>query len=306
MIRRAPCEYFLKFLVSHPSNYSDETIQDRLFSLGLDDLGDAYLKRVKRQTIRPVPFKPLDKEHFPSQHFINKHRIYSLYFPDAAMKCAMTIADTPKLKEFVEALSLTGSPPSVIVQGAAFALPNAAPITVDGIRKFYHYFWNTDLLDFTEMRALIARRGASSKDGEYKKAFYKDSRKVACELPFSPLSAALAQIRLGITPRGVNFAELMERVCMVSGIKAYQAVLDDSIRSAENAKNYVTTAQVAMELMERSQKPEAKIVERFTSLNKTNDHRPIPTIGQLSGGLHTADLQPIEEKARLVEVDDEA
>lgn len=306
MIRRSPCEYYLKYLVSHPANHSDDFIRDRLFSLGLDDLGTAYLDRVKSQTVRPIPFKPLDREHFSSQHFLNQQRIHSMYFPDDATKCALRIVGTPKLKEFVEALSLTGSPAGIIAQGAAFAVTSAPAITEDGVARFYHYFWNTDLLDFTEMRAIISKRGSASADADYKKAFYKDSRKIACELPFSPLSAALAQIRMGITPRGVNFAELMERVSLVAGIKAYQAVLDDSIRSAENAKNYVTTAQVAIELMERSQKPEAKLVERFNSLGINNDHRPIPTIAQLSGGAHTADLQPIEEKAKLVEVDDEA
>ncbi|RPH40306.1 MAG: hypothetical protein EHM87_22440 [Burkholderiales bacterium] len=83
-------------------------------------------------------------------------------------------------------------------------------------------------------------------------------------------------------------------------------VLEDGLKSSEMARNFITTAQVATELMEKSHKPEAKLIEQFHSLSIDTDNRPIPHIAQLSAGRHTTDLQMIETKGAVVEVEDEA
>jgi hypothetical protein len=306
MVRRSPCEYYIKYLTSHPANYSNEYIKEHLLTAGLDWLSDAYVDRVRATTIRPLPFRPFDKEHTASQFFLSKHRIYTMFFKDDATRCAVNILEHPRSKEFVEAMSLTGSSRVLIARGANHVAMPPFALTEAGVRRFQHYFWNTDLLDFTELRAVIAKRGAESEDKEYKKAFYKDSRKVACELPFNPISTVLSQLRMGITPRGVDFSELMERVRLVAGVKAYQAVLEDSQYSSENARNFITVAQGATDLMERTQRPEAKLAEQFQRMRMTTDNRPIPHIKELSAGRHTTDLQPTEARAEVVEVDDEA
>lgn len=305
MIRRSPCEYYLKYLISHPANYSDEHIQEQLVHLGLDGLGPAYLDKIKKQTVRPVPFQPYNQEHLASQHFLNKHRIRSLYFKDESTNGALFILEHPKVKEFTEAMLLAGAPPALVARGLVHGI-SPQPVTEVAVRRFRHFFWNTDLLDFTETRAIIAKRGTSSADPDFKKAFYRDSRKIACDLPFNPLSALLSQIRMGITPAGVNFAELMERVRVVAGIKAYQWVMDDGLKSGENARHFIGVAVEASDLLERSANPEEKLRERINNLNIRHDHTSIPHINQLSEGRHTTDLQATEVKAEVVEVDDES
>lgn len=304
MIRRSPCEYYIKFLVSHPDNYDDDNIQQQLVQLGLDGLDATYLERVRRQTVRPVPFRPYDRDHIASQCFLNKHRIYSLYYKDSATKGALYILEHPKTKEFVEAMLLAGAPPSLVARGATHHF-SSAPVDEAAVLKFRHYFWNTDLLDFTETRAVVARRGTNSPDKDYKKAFYRDSRKVACDLPFNPLSALLAQIRMGVTPTGLDFAEMLLRVRNIATIKSYQWILEDGIRSGENARHFMSVAVDAADLLERSANPEEKLRERINALGMGHDATPIPHIKQLSEGRHTTDLQSTEIQPEVAEVDDE-
>jgi hypothetical protein len=303
MVRHSPAEYFLKYLVSHPIRYKDEDIVTMCKEKGLDYLGPSYLDLLKKQTIPPCPFQPYDVEHFPSQHFLNRHRIRSLYFKDEGTRYALRILETPKLKEFVEAMLLVGAPAEVIARGARRVSPTS-PVTGEGVERFRHFFWNIDLLDFTEMRALLDKRGDSG-DPSYKKAFKKDSRRIAAELPFSPLSALLSQLRMGITPVGVNFAELMEKVRLVAGIRTYQYVMEDSAFAGENAKNFIGVALAATDLLERAAKPEELLLEKFNSLQLETDTATIPHIGEISGGRHTTDLQAIEVKEEVVEVEDE-
>lgn len=303
MVRRSPAEYYLKYLISHPDRYQDEVIAQMCADKGLDYLGPDYLDRLKARTIPPCPFHPYDTTHFSSQHFLNKHRIRSLYFKDDATRDALRILEVPKLKEFSEAMILVGAPNEVIARGTRKVCP-AVPISAPGLERFRHFFWNVDLLDFTEIRALLEKRG-DSVDPCYKKAFKKDSRRIAAELPFSPLTALMAQLRMGITPVGVNFAELMERVRVISGIRTYQYVLEDSSFAAENAKNFISVAQAATDLLERAAKPEELLLEKFNSLRLLTDAAPIPQINELSGGRHTTDLQVIEMEEEAVETEDE-
>jgi hypothetical protein len=181
-----------------------------------------------------------------------------------------------------------------------------AQTTPTGIERFCHYFWNLSLLDFTETRAVLAKRG-DTEDKEYRRAFQSDSRKIAAEMPFSPMSALLSQIRMGITPMGVNFAELMERVRLVAGIKAYQyTVMDDAPFSSQKARDFMQVAQASTELLEKSARPEELLVEKFNSLQLATDSRELPHINQLSEGRHTTDMQSVELKTQLVEVEEDA
>lgn len=304
MIRHSPAEVYIKYLLSHPDNYSEDTIYEMIGEKRLDWVGSEYLSRLKKQLIPPIPFRPYDREHFSSQHFINKHRIYTLYFQDAATEEALAIVENAKLKEFIEAMLLAGASVDLIARSCPRILH--AKATSEGIERFCHYFWNLDLLDFTETRAVLAKRGNSG-DADYKSAFRSDSRKIAAELPFSPVSALLAQVRMGMTPVGVNFAELMDRVRLVAGIKAYQyTIMDDAPFSSQKARDFIQVAQASTELMERSARPEELLVEKFNSLQLATDGREIPHINQLSEGRHTTDLQVVETKAELVEVDEDA
>lgn len=303
MLRRSPAEYYLKYLLSHPTKHTNEEIIQVCKEKGLDFLGKDYLEELKKKVILPCPFQPYDLEHFPSQHFLNRHRIHSLYFKDERTRCAIKILETPRLKEFVEAMLLVGSPHEVVARGAR-RISSEVPITGGGVGRFRHYFWNIDLLDFTEIRALLEKRGDSA-DPSYKKAYKKDSRRIAAEMPFSPLSALLSQLRMGITPVGVNFAELMEKVRLVAGIRTYQYVMEDSPFAGENAKNFIGVALAATDLLERAAKPEELLLEKFNALQLETDMAPIPHINMLSEGRHTTELQRIGSQEEVVEVDDD-
>jgi len=304
MVRHSPCELYIKYLVSHPLSYSISSIQKILESKALDALSVVYIESLKTQFLPPIPFRPYDKAHLASQHFLNKHRIYTLYFKDADTHNAEIILRTPKLKEFVEAMILAGAAPELIARGA-LRIQSDIRLTHSGVKRYKHYFWNTDLLDFTEMRAVLEKRGSGT-DSEFNRVHRRDSRKISADMPFSPISALLAQLRMGITPVGVNFSELMERVRTIAGIKTYQYILEDGRWESDKARNYITVAMAATDLLERSVRPEELIIEKFNALHLETDPMPIPHINMLSDGQHTTDLQPIETRDSVVEVDDES
>jgi len=311
MIRRSPAEYYLKYLVSHPDGHGDEDIRTICEEKGIDVIGNRYLTRVRRQTIAPLPFRPMDNMHLPSQRFLTKHRLRSLYFPDEAHSVAMCILEKPRLKEYTEAMLLTGAPPASICLGLKRA--HSVDVTEDGLRRFRHYFWNIDLLDFTEMRALMFMRGmapskedATSEEKQnawaYGQAFRKDPRKLAADLPYSPMSAVLAQVRMGMSPVGVQFSDILEKTRDVAAIKCFQSVMEDGRWESEKAQNYMNIARGATELLERQAAPEELLLEKFNALQMATDDRPLPNIKQLSEGRHTTDMQATALRAELLEV----
>lgn len=313
-VRRSPAEYYLKFLVSHPEGYSDEDIKEICEEKGVDIIGNRYLARVRRQTVAPLPFRPKDTTHLSSQRFLTKHRIRAFYFPDETQQAALMLLEKPRLKEYVEAMLLTGAPPGSICLGLERA--HSVKISEEVLKRFRHFFWNIDLLDFTEMRALMVIRGmapskedATTEDKQvawaYGQAFRKDPRKLAADLPYSPMSAVLAQVRMGMSPAGIQFSDILEKTRDIAAIKCFQAVMEDGRWESEKAQNYMNIARGATELLERQAAPEELLLEKFNTLMMENDDRPLPNIRQLSEGRHTTDMQVTELRAELVEAEDD-
>jgi hypothetical protein len=101
-------------------------------------------------------------------------------------------------------------------------------------------------------------------------------------------------------------AELMEKLQIVCGLKAYQAALDESKFSSENTRNFMAAAAAAAELVEKSHKAEELLIEKFNTLQLETDSSPIPHIRMLSAGNHTTDLQPMTTQDSVIDVEDEA
>ena len=304
---RSPCECFLKYLITHPKRYSDEQIQAYCGEKRLDCVGKEgkeYLVWLRTQIAAPVPFHPTDVNDAPSQLFLNKYRIRSMYFKDESTKMAIRILEAPTLKEWVEGMSICSAPPVLIARGAP-AICSSIHINGDGVLRYQHYFWTISLIDKTELRAVIAMRGTRSDIPELKQAHKNDSRRVIAELPFNPISAVIAQIRMGIAPAGINYATLMEDARNLFGIKAYQAALESAPYAADNVQKYMSAALTAAELMERCARPEDKLHEHMRAFRLKCDTDQIPHIKQLSDGRHTMDLLPSKAKESVVNIEEE-
>lgn len=290
---RSPAEYYLKYLVSHPDLYTDKEIESLLLDRGLNYRGPEYTTRVRGQTIAPIPFRPYDEEHLTSQCFISKHRIYSQYHRDAATREADSILANAAAREFVESMLLVRATPELISRGVLRVGADLF-ISPEGVKRYRHYYWNVNLLGFTEMRALLTDIGIAG-GKSFEKAFRKDSRRLVAELPYNPVSAMIAQAKMGITPVGMDYTELLDRLKFNSLLKCYQFTMDDGPFSSTMARDYIQIAQAATEMLEKSAHPEEKLLERFKSLQLELDATPIPNIKQLSEGRHTTDFQAVPE-----------
>jgi hypothetical protein len=297
----SPALYYIKYLVCHPDSYANDAIKERLSDERLDWLSDAYIDKVRAATKAPTPFHPGDDRHARSFSFINDEQLVHIFRPDEAMKQAKKILTVPRAKEFVEAMLLVHVPLPAI---AAYVEEHwRLRCDVGTLRRYQHYFWNIDLLDTSEMRVMLALRFEQAVDrhpelADKKKlltsAYYKDPRKIAADLPWSPTSALLAQMRLGIRPGRADLTMRLMEARDMSIIRAIEAVQQDG--PADNMKflNYVNGGRILEELLQLVAKPESHMQEQLRVIALRTDTRDVVPIHQLSGGHHTADVSPTE------------
>ena len=299
---RSPAEYYIKFLCVHPSNYATADIRERLLDEGLDFISDEYIERVRRKLTPPDPFYPTDRRHKASMDFILDERINSLFQRTVPMKMALELLDTPRAKEFVETMLLIQVPPSAI---SAFVSRHRDVVcTPDALELYKHYFWNINLLDSSQMRALIQLRmdlmEASvpefrGRKDVLKSAYYRDPRKTAAELPYSPTTAMLAQLRLGIKPGKYELSLRMLEARDQAVLRMVEAGQQGSRDDSQNFLNWANGARILEELLQMVVKPEDGMREQLRSIALRTETREIPSIHQLSDGRHTVDVSPTKD-----------
>jgi hypothetical protein len=304
LIRRSTAEYYIKYLLLHPRGFSDEQVEGEILGRGLDLPNKKAIKSLRGTLSPSLPFRPFDRTDVQSQCFISKHGIHSMFFRTREVAEAFTVLTHPRLKELVEGTLISGAHPSIISKLAYKHFPDS-PVSMKGISKYRHYFWNLDLVDATELRALIKHRG-DSPDDAFSREHKRDSRVVAADLPYGPASLVLSTARMGISPIQIDYAEMLSRMRIIAASKGYQAVCGDNWRDMEKARNCIAMVQGINEVLEKTARPEQVLVEKFHSLELTQDSHRLPHIRELSAGRHTTDLQPIDVHAEVMEVDEDA
>jgi hypothetical protein len=299
---QSPALYYLKALTCHPDNHSNAAIKELLDDERLDYLSDSYIDKVRASMKPPDPFYPTDKRHAKSFSFILNAGIHRLFLPDELMRMAKRILNSPRAKEFVESMLLVRVPFSVI---AAYVTEHRGIFcTGEALRIYQHYFWNIDLLDSTEMRVLIALRTeqAAERVPELKgmkkiltSAYFKDARKVAADLPFSPTTAMLAQMRLGIRPGKANLALRMMEARDLAIARAVEAIQQDGPNDSMKCLNYINSSRMLEEMLQMVAKPEDQLQDQLRAIALRTETRELPSIHQLSAGKHTVDLAPLED-----------
>jgi hypothetical protein len=302
---RSPAEFYLKYLIVRAANPSFETIGNIFDELELDIVGEDYFKRVLERTVKPTPFHPKDKLHTRSQRFILKEGIHDIFFPDEHMRMALKVLETARAKEFVEAMILSHAPDIAIADGVSSY--RGLPCSSKAIQHYKHYFWNIELLDATQMRALLNYRqevvgsegeNASKEDKALhraaKRASYLDPRRLAADLPWSPMTALMSQMRMGTMPGKLELATILEMARTFSSIRAAEASLYGSKDDSYKAMNFSIVAKNMTDILEKVVKPDENLQEDLRRIALRNDERSVPSIFELSDGKHTVDLQPIK------------
>lgn len=301
MIRRSPCEYYTKYLILQPTKPSDEQIKELLQDDQLDYLGAAYMKKLREQCRPPEPFFPDDKNHRRSRNFLITEGIEDLFDGTKDVKAARTILKTPRAKELVEAMTLTRVPVRAI--SIALSRQRQAIFSDGAVLAYQRYYWNVELLDSTEMRALLLCRAEAaheSKDPEvqlqgkpFKTASYTDPRRVAAQMSHSPLGARLAQMRMGFMPSTNELARIVEEVRMTVLSRALEVATYGGPDDSKRALDYALAAEKMGNVLEQIVRPDEELRQQLSAIAlRTNAPNKAPALKQLSGGNHTTSLLP--------------
>ena len=315
MIRRSPCELYIKFLLVHPRGFSIEEIKDKLHEMGLDFPSEVYVERLQKRLTPPLLFHPTDRTHKPSQRFIIKHRLSGFFDPDEASAAAHDLVKNPRAKELIETLMLTEEPLALI---SSMVRQQGARCTVAAIQRYNTYYWDLSLVDSVETRALLQMRvdhivnrddGAEVKPYErmqhaaLKRATYKDPRFLVTEMSITPMAGMLNRMRMGYLPTQVDLTRLAHATRVVCTVRAYSEAMNGAPHSAASARDFAVVARTMTDLINEMGSPDLELHKELQALAlQTEDARP-PNIHELTGGHHTMDLQPMAVEAVEAETD---
>ena len=307
MIRRSPAELYIKYLCTHPKKYTNAQIEEILQFQQLDFLGNWYVDRLRGKLSPPRPFFPFDKKHSPSQKWLFSSGLCWIYHPDKHGLRAFDILDHPRVKEYVEAHIASNAPSAAISFAVTRYLRfNCESLDVDRYRDF---FWNVDLVDATELRALLKYRidRIENHDNEeirsqhkaLQQAYYKDSRKTAAELPFSPIGAMMTGMRMGIVPAHVDVKKLLTQTIGLAAGRAWESVFSNGLGDSKRALDYATVFEKMIMAGKEMADPQSEMRDQIASITMRTDDAPLPSIHNLSLGKHTVEVQKMETTNEL-------
>lgn len=315
MIRRSPAEAYLQYLVLHPKKYTDAQIKDICLFAQVDYLGEWYLKRLRASLTPPKPFFPFDPHHQASRNFLLRNKLAPLFTPDDAGRKAFKILELPRVKEFVEAMLISSAPSNAI----AYTVQRrhrfvCTPAVID---RYQAFFWDLTVLDSSELRALLQLRFAQLEthpDTEIKaqyelmkRAYYTDARKAAADLPFSPLTAMLSQMKMGLMPSNLDVAMVVTQAQKFAAVRTAESLLNNGKGDSVNALNFSIVTEKMTSVLKEMAKPDEDLQKQLSSIALRTSDDAIPTIHALTmgGGSFTTDTGPKESAHELpADVDD--
>lgn len=289
---RSPAEFYIKHLLLWPDGYSDEEVIQLLDDVGLDYIDQKYIERVRKGLKPPSPFYPLDASHSRSQRFLVKSGLFYIFQPDDDMKTALSLVKKPRAKEFIEAMSLSGAPTEYMKM--TLKRQFSVTCTSKALERYLYFFWNMDLVDATQLRVLLQMRyrdlnGEKGYDKMLRNAYFQDARKVAADLPYSPTSSMLAQMRMGLRPGRVEVAVQMVEARKSAILKGLEALERDGPTDSQRGLNHFQSARILTELLEMVIKPDQDLYERVQAITLRTDAQRLPSLKELSDGQHTTD-----------------
>jgi hypothetical protein len=291
VISHSPAETYIRYLLIHPRKYTEDQVKEVLSYAQLDFLGGWYLKKLKSEMRPPDPFRPFERSHGPSRLFLLRSGLSWIFTPDEHGKKAFRLLELPRAREFVEAMLLSRAPHASIA--ARLARVFDFECTETAIARYKSFFWDVDLLDSTQMRALLELRAqqlGNHKDPEIaaqaaamKKPLFTDARKLAADMPFTPLAALSTQVRMGIYPGKLEQGKLLDQASGVLMLRVLEAGTQDNYQASNRALNYAMALGKVMEARDKIANPEDDIQEQLQRIVFRTDEAPLPTVGQLLG-----------------------
>jgi hypothetical protein len=266
---RSVGEYFLKYLISRPGVKADDAaaIAEGLY---LPTISDEYIKKLE-SSLEPYPddYEPTSDTHIPTLAYLREHRIKDMWRRTPGAKQAFKIIDMPNIREYVESAIISPLPLQEFVDD----LPRG--IELAGLKTYKHYFYNTDLLDGTQLETALLKKGGLrlvAKEGDtdlIKRLFNHSMGTESFSMPMSHLSkkmmdiAAVKLLKLSRTEPSKDDATMMQKYAMT--IQQAQDILASSGAAAED------------------------LVDLFAKLSvRSSDETKLPTYLELTGKEHEA------------------
>lgn len=305
MIRRSPCEVYLKFLVTNPENMSVDRIRENIKSCHLDYPSDEYVLGLREQLSPPSIFRPNERTHAQSFNFLLRHKLIGFYHvDDASMLAHRYMLQSARAKELIETSTIAGDTPAAIANRLkAMNIPS----TSEAIQRYQLYYWNLSLVDSVELNALLQMRYTrdgvgGANDGELspyqklqknamKEASYKDPRITMARIASTPVAGILNQMREGFMPTRADVSKMASALRVAAIARAFEGILEQR-PDAISIQSYALTAKLMSEVIESVGDPSAGLQKQLQQLSVRTDTERVPTLLQLSAGRHTTDLGP--------------
>lgn len=312
MLQRSPCELYIKYLMLLPENLSDEAIVSLLRAQRLDWIGADYLQGLRARLRPPSGFRPTDRLHNASQTFLLKTGVQDLFRKTPSVVAALKVLERPRVKEFIESMTISGAP----VPSIALSIEKQwnRPFGVAALQAYIKYFWNLEYLESAEVKILLYQRfhgghlGPLAKGAEL--AYKTDPRKTATELPHSPISAMLAQLRLGFMPRTEDLKNVLEHARAAAALRTYEASMAGGPFSSKTSYEYTATVEKLGQILEQIVNPDDQLHEHLRAIRlRVNQVPQAKGLFELSSGNHSAEVEVRSSETAsseaVLDVDDE-
>lgn len=294
---------YLRYLLLHPTQYTNEQVREICNFNQIDFLGDWYLERLRLKLCPPVPFYPFDPNHRESHAYLMETGLFWIFLPDKYGDQAFEILGKPRFKEFVETSLICFAESQAITNAMwLFFRYECPPEAIDRYRTF---FWDMELLDSTELRALISLRSdvsGSHDNAEIKKqhehiknASYRDSRRAAANMPFSPLAFNIAQMKMGFMPSEVDVQAVVRQSQVVASARLNEAMMSEGKGDSVRAADFSAVLERLIRIERDNGNPREDLQASLATITMKTDDAPLPTIYELSQGRHTAEVVVMEK-----------
>jgi hypothetical protein len=300
MIRRSPSEVYIRYLLVHPNRYTNEQVKETLMFAKLDYLGSWYLDRLRASMQVPVPFHPWDVRHRESQRFLLGNGLHDLFFPDGAVRDAFKLLRVPRCKQWVEAMIGANVPFWEISSQLLRAMGYSC--SEETIKRYSDIFYNPNLLDVDEMRALVELRAellAGHPDPEIraqakavKKASYKSPMRTVANMPISSLTTFSAMISMGLMPNKLDVPKVLSIALRGAAVRATEAAYEREPGDAQRFSFWATGIHNLLEALKDNVNVEEQLREQLSNLQVKYDRLDMPTVQEITGGRVTQNLEP--------------
>lgn len=313
MIRRSPAELYIKFLLVHPDGYEEKAIRDILCNQQLDYPGAQYTKSLRDKIRVPTPFYPLLKSHRRSSIFLMQQRLEGFFRPDSECLEAHKLLHKPRAKELIETMTMAGESASAVAHRLSFMNIHVSTLVVE---RYCQFYWNINLVDATELRALLRMRHQLSakklddlsvdqlqQQRALDKVRYQDPRHLISEMPVTAMAGVMNQLRMGLMPAKVELARLTKVTQMAATVRAFEQMIQGGPSAAIRGRDYALVAKTMSEMLEDLGSPDAELQKELQQLKMQTDARSVPHIGEL-GGDFSVDMETTP-KREVIDVEPE-